>query len=182
MRLGSTVLRESTPVVASPASLRTSSGCRSYPRTGVARARNGWRRSRVGRRRRSSSAPTTKPSRFFCGKSLFQSLFLYLSLSFLSLSFSITLSLLLLCVVLCSFRGLSTHGTAVTPAFTSIRLTAPFVYMRARAFSRWPTRFATQIIASIQDEERINTLNGYCYLQCSNAWTRLKISLWLLYV
>jgi len=55
----------------------------------------------------------------------------------LFLSFSIPLPLLLLSVVLCSFRGLRlSRRTAVIPAFTSIRLTAPFVYMRARAFSR----------------------------------------------
>lgn len=35
-------------------------------------------------------------------------------------------------LVLCSFRD-SARRTAVTPAFTSIRLTAPFVYILARA-------------------------------------------------
>lgn len=52
-------------------SRREPGGCRSYPRTGAARARNGWKRSKAGKRRRSSSAPTTKPSRFSYGESLF---------------------------------------------------------------------------------------------------------------
>lgn len=52
----------------------------------------------------------------------------------LSLSRTLVYPGLPVALVLCSFRD--SARTAVIPVFTSIRLTAPFVYMRARTSSR----------------------------------------------
>jgi len=90
-----------------------SPGCRSYPRTGAAQARNGSRRSRDGRKRRSSNAPTTKPSRFSYGTSFHYCLCSIERSRSLFLSFSLLLTLFPVAFVLCPFRD-SARRTAVT--------------------------------------------------------------------
>lgn len=164
--------------LASPASHYASSGCRSYPRTGVARARNGWRPSRVGRRRRSSSAPTIKPSRFFYGESAVSCSFsLYLSLYQFLFCFLLSFSL----AVLCSFRGVwlldARHscysGVYIDPTDSSVCLhaSASILALTDRL------DLLHRLLHWSKDEECINMTN---IIICNDqTCTRIEISLWL---